>query len=172
MGPPPGPPPLFVWGFPGYLAVCWAVSTPHLLRTHSIHTSTNICEAPTMRRLCWIWQKMGRCRACPWRLPPLRRPCTIPTMSSLSSSHHPPSKHISLASLEPLPLPAFSFLLIQPPLQDSGSSQCAAIVPVTGVSPDFWCRLCEPGFRCQPQHPHIKATLGPGREGDCPQGHV
>lgn len=41
-----GPP--FVWGFPMYLAVRCAVSTPHLLRTNSIHTYTTICAAPTM----------------------------------------------------------------------------------------------------------------------------
>lgn len=109
-----------------------------------------------------------------------------------SISHHPSKLQASLTSLEPSPLPASSFLLTQPALQDSGSSQCGAIVPAMGASPDNSCAACQPlhdaptakkarllwrrevwGSACTSDpHRHIKATLGPGREGDCPQGHV
>lgn len=134
-----GPP--FVWGFPVYLAGCWAVSTPHLLRTNSIHTSTDICEVPTTRQL-WLWPKMGRGRACAWRLPPRRGPWIISTLSNLSSSHHPSKLHISVSSLESSPLPASSFLLIQPPSPGLWvQPMCGHCPRHRGLTRQFWCHV-------------------------------
>lgn len=88
---------------------------------------------------------------------PLPRPCTVSWMSNLQSINHRLSKlQASLASLEPSPLPASSFLLIQFSSllsRTPGPANVGPIVPAPRASPDRQLPCVNPAFfLTQPLH--------------------